>query len=150
MAGRVRSNQDSKMSIFSRLFGKSPPATAAAPVSERETEVESLPPPDPSARAREEEASLSQAIAAGDKVAVGKWVLEGSSTRIRQMAARNITDPEQLQELIPATRHGKDKNVHRILTTRRDEQLAEIRSAQQLPLYSTPPTASSVLLSAME
>jgi len=65
-------------------------------------------------------------------VTVGKWVLEGSSTRIRQMAARNITDPDQLRELIPATRHGKDKNVHRILTTRRDEQLAEIRSAQQL------------------
>ncbi|MGB7903409.1 MAG: DUF349 domain-containing protein, partial [Steroidobacteraceae bacterium] len=85
-----------------------------------------------SARAREEEASLSQAIAAGDMVAVGKWVLEGSSTRIRQMAARNITDPEQLRQLIPATRHGKDKNVHRILTARRDEQLAEIRSAQQL------------------
>ena len=63
---------------------------------------------------------------------VGKWVLEGSSTRIRQTAARNIADPERLRELIRATRHGKDKTVHRILTTRRDELLAGIRSAQQL------------------
>ncbi|MCX7053560.1 MAG: DUF349 domain-containing protein [Proteobacteria bacterium] len=120
------------MSLFSRLFGKSPPAAGAAPISERDTAVESPPPPDPSARAKEEEASLSQAIAAGEMATVGKWVLDGSSTRIRQMAARSITDPDQLRELIPATRHGKDKNVHRILTTRRDEQLAEIRSAQQL------------------
>jgi len=64
--------------------------------------------------------------------AVGKWVLEGSSTRIRQMAARSIADPDQLHELIRATRHGKDKSVHRILTTKRDELLAEERRAQQL------------------
>jgi hypothetical protein len=80
---------------------------------------------------REEEASLSQAIAAGDPAAVGKWVLEGSSTRIRQMAARAITDPEQLRDLIRATRHGNDKAVHRILTTARDEQLAATRRTQQ-------------------
>ncbi len=48
------------------------------------------------------------------------------------MAARSVTDPDQLRELIPATRHGKDKNVHRILTSRRDELLAEIRSTRQL------------------
>jgi len=82
-------------------------------------------------RAREEEASLSQAIAAGDPAAVGKWVLEGSSTRIRQMAARAITDPDQLRDLIRATRHGNDKAVHRILTTVRDEQLAATRRTQQ-------------------
>ncbi len=44
----------------------------------------------------------------------------------------NVTDPDQLRELIPATRHGKDKKVHRILTSRRDELLAEIRNTQQL------------------
>jgi hypothetical protein len=90
------------------------------------------PPPDPAARSKEEEASLSQAIAAGDMAAVGQWVLEGSSTRIRQLAARSIADPDQLRELVRATRHGKDKNVHRILTRRRDELLAGIRSTQQL------------------
>ncbi len=75
---------------------------------------------------------MSQAIAAGDMAAIGTWVLEGSSSRIRQMAARNVTNPDQLKELIPATRHGKDKNVHRILTCRRDELLAEARNIEQL------------------
>jgi hypothetical protein len=80
---------------------------------------------------REEEAGVSQAIAAGDMAEVGKWVLEGSSTRIRQMAARSITDADQLRELIRATRHGNDKTVHRILTDKRDELLAEVRRTQQ-------------------
>jgi hypothetical protein len=120
------------MSLLSRLFGKSPPAAGAPALGETESGVESPPPPDPAERAREEEASLSQAVAAGDMAAVGRWVLEGSSTRIRQMAARNIVDPDQLGELIRATRHGKDKTVHRILTAKRDELLAGMRSAQQL------------------
>lgn len=120
------------MSLISRLFGKSPPAAGAPTVGERDAGVESPPPPDPAARAREEEASLSQAIAAGDVAAVAKWVLEGSSTRVRQRAARCIADPEQLGELIRATRHGKDKTVHRILTTKRDELFAATRNAQQL------------------
>ena len=120
------------MSLFSRLFGKPSPEAEPPVDSERDARVVSPPLPDPSVRAHEEEASLSQAIAAGDMATIGKWVLEGSSTRIRQRAARSITDPDQLRELIPATRHGKDKNVHRILTTRRDELLAEVRSTQQL------------------
>lgn len=120
------------MSLFSRLFGKSPPAAEAPLVSERDGGVELPPPPDPVARAREEEANLSRAIAAGDMATVGRWVLEGSSTRTRQIAARSISDPEQLRELIRATRHGKDKNVHRILTSRRDELLAGIRDTQRL------------------
>ncbi|MBK7904076.1 MAG: DUF349 domain-containing protein [Proteobacteria bacterium] len=120
------------MSLFSRLFGKSPPAAEPPATRERVAGIESPPTPDPSIRAREEEASLSLAIVAGDMAVIGKWVLDGSSTRIRQMAARNVTDPDQLRELIPVTRHGKDKNVHRILTSRRDELLAEIRNTQQL------------------
>ena len=123
--------KDPTMSLLSRLFGKSPPAAAPPAISERDAAVESPPPPDPAARAREEEASLAQAIAAADMVAVGKWVLEGSSTRIRQAAARSIADPHQLHELIRATRHGNDKNVHRILTATRDELLAEARRTQQ-------------------
>lgn len=119
------------MSLISRLLGKSPPTADAPAVSRPEAPVESPPPPDPGARAREEEATVSQAIAAGDMAAVGRWVLEGSSTRIRQMAARSITDPDQLRELIRATRHGNDKTVHRILTDKRDELLAEVRRAQQ-------------------
>jgi hypothetical protein len=90
-----------------------------------------MPRPDPTARAREEEASLSQAIAAGDMAAVGQWVLEGSSTHIRQVAAHAIADLDQLRDLIRATRHGNDKAVHRILTTARDAQLAATRRIRQ-------------------
>lgn len=118
------------MSIFSRVFGKSPPADEAPAATV--ANVESPPPADPTALARAEEASLSEALAAGDMTAVGKWVLEASSTRTRQRAAHGIADPEQLRELIRATRHGNDKTVHRILTSRRDELLTGIRRAQQL------------------
>ncbi len=80
---------------------------------------------------REEDASLSQSLETGDMAAVGRWVLEGSSTRIRQAAAQHITDPEQLRELIRATRHGNDKTVHRILTDKRDELLAAARRLER-------------------
>jgi hypothetical protein len=119
------------MTLLTRLFGKSPAPSDAPTAAQPEAAAGAPPRPDPVARAREEEANLSQLIAAGDMTAVGRWVLEGSSTRIRQMAARSITDPEQLRELIRATRHGNDKTVHRILTDKRDELLAAERRAQQ-------------------
>lgn len=119
------------MTVFSRLFGKSP-AADASPAAGKPDVPSEPPPPDPVARAREEEASLTQAIAAGDRAAVGRWVIDGSSTRIRQAAAQAITDLDQLRELIRATRGGNDKNVYRILTARRDSLLAAMRGAQQL------------------
>jgi len=76
------------MSLLSRLLGKDPPATDAPAATNPDVPVEAPPRPDPVARAREEEAAVSQAIAAGDMAAVCKWVLAGSSTRIRQAAAR--------------------------------------------------------------
>lgn len=118
------------MSLFSRLFGKTRPAPVAPEASRPATPAGSPVRPDPAARAREEEAAVSTAIAAGDAAALGKWVLEGGSTRTRQLAAQAVTDPDQLRDLIRATR-GKDKNVYRILTTKRDSLLAEERSAQQ-------------------
>ena len=92
------------MSLLSRLLGKQPPATDAPADSKPDVPVEAPPRPDPEVRAREEEAAVSQASAAGDMAAVCQWVIEGSSTRIRQMAARSITNPEQMRELIRATR----------------------------------------------
>jgi hypothetical protein len=118
------------MSLISRILGKSPPA-GGPPADTRPEVVAEPPPPDPEARRREEEASLAQSLAAGDLAGVGRWVLEGSSTRVRQMAAQHISDPEQLRELIRATRHGNDKTVHRILTDKRDEQAAEARRLEQ-------------------
>jgi len=119
------------MSIISRIFSKTPPATDGPADGKEQPAVASPPPPDPEVRAREEEAIVSQAIAAGDMVAVGQWVLDGSSTRIRQLAARSISEPDQLRDLVRATRHGNDKTVHRILATRRDELLAEVRRIEQ-------------------
>lgn len=134
------------MSLLSRLLGKTEtPAAAASDVDRTggSAPAES-PPPDLAARARDEETAVGQAIAAGDLAAIGHWVLAGSSTRIRQMAARGINDPDQLRELIRATRHGKDKNVHRILTSRRDERLAAIRSEEQLQADLDATTAAIV------
>lgn len=120
------------MSIIKRIFGKTqadPPAPATgAPAPS----VPPAPRPDPVALAREEEARVSQAIAAGDAAAVARWVLEASSTRVRQLAARAVQDPGQLRELIRATRGGNDKNVYRILTATRDRLLAAERAEQQL------------------
>jgi hypothetical protein len=118
------------MSLFSRIFGKPRPAPAAPEAGRPAAPTESPPKADPAARAREEEAAVAQAIAAGDAATVGKWVLEGSTTHIRQLAAQAVTDPEQLRDLVRATR-GKDKSAHRILTGKRDALLAEERAAQQ-------------------
>ena len=120
------------MSLISRIFGKNPPPVAEPAVPPPAERAESPPRPDPSARAREEEEGLSQAIEAGDTAAVGRWVLEGHSTHVRQRAAEAITDPEQLRELIRATRGGKDKSVYRILTAKRDERLAAERREQEI------------------
>jgi hypothetical protein len=119
------------MSLFSRLFRKSD--SPAVPPARSKTEIPAeAPKPDREARAREEEASLSQALASGDMAAVAKWVTDGSSTRIRQAAARAITDPGQLRDLIRATRGGKDHTVYKILTAKRDELQAEARAREQL------------------
>lgn len=118
------------MSLFSRLFGKSRTAPVAPAASKPATPAGPPPKPDPAAKAREEEAAVSNAIAAGDTAAIGKWVLEGSSSHVRQLAAQAVTDPDQLRDLIRATR-GKDKNAYRILTAKRDSLLAAERSAQQ-------------------
>ncbi len=120
------------MSLITRIFGKTPPPAPEPDAPPQAARAESPPRPDPAIRAKEEETTLAQALAAGDMAAVGRWVLEGSSTRIRQQAAQAITDPELLRELIRATRGGNDKNVYRILTTKRDELLAASRHEQEL------------------
>ena len=131
IAATIDPTQGSKMSLISRLFGKSRPAPVAPAASKPSAPAESPPKPDPAARAREEEAAVARAIAEADANAIGRWVLGGSSTHIRQLAAQAVTDPDQLRELVRLTR-GKDKNAHRILTTKRDALLAEERAARQL------------------
>jgi hypothetical protein len=120
----------SDMSLFSRLFRKATPRPPAEPVRAPEAAVAGPPRRDTAELIRAEESSVSQAIAAGDVAALGRWVLEGSSTRVRQMAAQAIADPTQLAELIRAVR-PKDKNVYRILAGKRDALLAVERAARQ-------------------
>jgi hypothetical protein len=119
------------MSIISRILGKSPPRVETPPAQPSPLPVERAPRPDHAARAREEESQLAAAIAASDTAAIARWVLAGSSTAVRQAAAQAIVDPDQLRELIRATRGGKDKNVYRILTATRDGQLAAERALQE-------------------
>jgi Domain of Unknown Function (DUF349) len=122
------------MSLFSRLFGKAPlpspppqepPETAAAP---------SLAPkaPDRALLTEQEERNLQAAVEAGDMQTIGRLVLEGSSTKIRQRAAQAVEDPAQLRQLIKDVRGGNDKSVYKILTGKRDAQLAEARQLEQL------------------
>jgi len=119
------------MSLFSRLFGKAAPKPAAvAPPTPAQAPSPKPARPDPAVTALAEEASVAQAITAGDLGEIGRWVVEGSSTRVRQMAAHAIAAPEQLDRLIPAVR-GKDKNVYRILAAKREELLAVRRAAEQ-------------------
>jgi hypothetical protein len=119
------------MSFISRLLRKTRPRAVTTSTPESAVSAASPPRPDPGEQRREEDARLSEAIAAADWTEVGRWALHGSSTQVRQRAAQAIADPAQLRELVRATRHGKDKNVHRILVAKRDAQLAEERRIQQ-------------------
>src|SRR5947208_6722455 len=120
------------MPLFSRLFRRQAPPPAPQP--EQAPTAEQASPPDPAAlaaqRAAEEEEALTAAIAAADQPALASLACTGFSTRIRQRAAQAIDDPARLHELIRATRGGKDKQVYRILTAKRDQVPAEHRSAQ--------------------
>ena len=117
------------MSFFSRLFRQPAPKPAETPPSPKPPAAAPSR-PDPVVVTQGEEGALAQAIAAGDHAEVGRWVLEGSSTRVRQAAARAIEDPTQLAELVRAAR-GHDKNVYRLLTGKRDALHAAERVVRQ-------------------
>ncbi|HEY6642798.1 DUF349 domain-containing protein [Povalibacter sp.] len=119
------------MSLFSRLRKA---LSSSAPAQQPETVVTSVPvpaAPDSALLAEQEEKVLRAAIAAGDFRAVAPSVIDGSSTRTRQLAAEAIDDPEQIRELIRKVRGGNDKNVYRILTRKRDAALAIERQLEQ-------------------
>ena len=119
------------MSFFSR-FRKAPPAPVPATRPETPAPVASAPTaPDPKVLAAREEESVRTAIAAADLTALARFVTEGSSTRIRQLAAEAIDDPEQIRKLIRSARGGNDKNVYKILTRKRDAFLAHERELEQ-------------------
>jgi hypothetical protein len=119
------------MSFLSRF--RKPPASAV-PQKPPETMVPAAPSAisrDAAALAAQEEEALKAAIAAKDDSAVAKAVLDGSSTKIRQLAAQAVEDPEQIRDLLKRARGGKDKSVYKILTRKRDALLAHEREIEQ-------------------
>jgi hypothetical protein len=87
--------------------------------------------PQRAAVAAKEEEELKAAIVAHDVQAITRFVTQGSSTKVRQQAARAVEDPEQLRQLIKEVRGGNDKTVYKILTQKRDAGLARTRQAEQ-------------------
>jgi hypothetical protein len=127
------------MSLFSRFFRKAPsPSLPVAPTSsqERLSEDADAPSgqsvPDRSRVAASEEQTLKAAIDGHDGPTIARLVIEGTSTKVRQMAARAIEDPVMLRQLIRDARGGNDKSVYKILTSKRDVLLEQERKLEQL------------------
>src|SRR5258707_2041672 len=121
------------MSLISRFFRKAPlPSSAPQKQPEYGDAVDPEPSvPDRASVAEEEEAALQAAIAAHDTEAIARLVVEGTFTKVRQMAARAVEDPATLRQLIRDVRGGNDKSVYKILTDKRDALLARERELEQ-------------------
>jgi hypothetical protein len=120
------------MSLFTR-FRKAPPSSVPEQPPENVAPKPPVPgAPDPALLAAQEEKALHAAIAAGDTHTVARLVIEGASTKIRQLAAEAIEDAAQIRRLIKDARGGKDKSVYKILTRKRDVLLAHEREVEQL------------------
>src|SRR3984885_839844 len=122
------------MSLFSRLFRKAP-----LPAVPPEKPPENFEPPRPAPNgpdravvASKEAAELETALETRDAQTIGRLVLEGSSTKIRQQAAQAVQDLAQLRQLIKDVRGGNDKSVYKILTGKRDALLMQARQREQL------------------
>jgi len=88
--------------------------------------------PDRTQVAITEEETLKAAIGAHEGATIARLVIEGTSTKVRQLAARAVEDPEMLRQLIRDVRGGKDKSVYKILTSKRDLLLEQERKLEQL------------------
>jgi hypothetical protein len=62
---------------------------------------------------------LPRALASIDEAERRALVLEGPSSRIRQLAAQSVSDPLELRQLLKQL-HGKDKNVYKIIREKCD------------------------------
>jgi hypothetical protein len=122
------------MSLFSRFFRKAPPPPSAPEKPHRNADVAPPVPrvPDRALVAVREEEALQAAIGSNDVEAIARLVIEGTSTKVRQLAAQAIEDPGTLRRLIRDVRGGKDKSVYKILTSKRDALLVQERKVEQL------------------
>ena len=71
-------------------------------------------------------AHLPKVLTSIDPQRIAGLVIEGSSSRVRQLAAQSIEDPAELTRLLKQVR-GKDKNVYRIIKQKCDV----LRAAEQ-------------------
>lgn len=125
------------MSLFSRLFRKAPsqspaPASPPPPAPSGKTAAARPGAADRALAAAAEESALRAAVEAADIQAVARLVVAGSSTRVRQAAAEAIEDPDVLRQLIRDVRGGNDKNVYKVLTSKRDALLEQARKLERL------------------
>lgn len=67
----------------------------------------------------------------GDPQQLARLVLEGSSSRLRQLAAEAIDEADEIKRLLKQLR-GQDKNVYRILKDKRDALNDEAQRRAQL------------------
>jgi Domain of Unknown Function (DUF349) len=67
---------------------------------------------------------LSRALGSLDDSQIAGLVLEGASSRIRQLAAQSVSDPAVLRRLVKQLR-GKDKSVYKIIREKCDALHAE-------------------------
>ena len=67
---------------------------------------------------------LSRALASIDHSQITRLVLDGPSSRIRQLAAQSVSDPAALRRLVKQLR-GKDKSVYKIIREKCDALHAE-------------------------
>ncbi|HXA35743.1 MAG TPA: DUF349 domain-containing protein [Steroidobacteraceae bacterium] len=75
---------------------------------------------------------LTRALASiDDPNRVATLVIEGSSSRLRQLAAQSIEDPAELARLLKQAR-GKDKNVYKIIKQKCDVLRAEEQRIAQI------------------
>jgi len=75
---------------------------------------------------------LAQALASiDDPMQVAQLVVDGPSSRLRQLAAEAVEDPLQLRQLLKQVR-SKDKNVYKILKQKCDVLNAEDRKAAEI------------------
>lgn len=89
------------------------------------------------AAASRDSACLEQAaVGVDDPELYFRLATEGSSTRLRQLAAEKVDDPVRLKELLKHVR-GKDKNVFKIVRRKCDQINATQRQAQQVQLDIT-------------
>jgi hypothetical protein len=119
------------MSLLTRLFRKTATHDDEVQSLPPAVEIEPIAPPKAPARPDDEQV-LKAALAARDTATVARLVVEGSSTRVRQLAAEAVDEPDMLRQLLRDARGGGDKSVYRILRQKCDALLAQEREIQQI------------------